>query len=171
MVGAHKLEYNANSGKLLEFVFAIGSVGVDYRISERKLRPALVVVGDNKVNTNRPCIFNLSISGDTCIYGDNKLGAIFLNNVNSGGRNAVALAGSVRNVVIYISALALKIQIQRAYGGNAVNVIISVYGDFFFIVYRPLILVTALSISAIVKGFLSISFFILIKESAETESQ
>ena len=89
-----------------------------------------MMVCDNEINTKTLSVFNLLNRSCTGINRNNKLRAIFLNGINSRRRNAVALTCSVGNIVFDVGSQGLEIKIKGTYRRYAVNIIVTVNGDF-----------------------------------------
>ena len=89
-----------------------------------------MVVCDNEINTKTFSVLNLLNRSCTGINRNNKLRAVLLDGINSRRRYTVALTCSVGNIIVDVGSQSLKIKIKSTYRCYAVNIIVTVNGDF-----------------------------------------
>ena len=128
--GAEQLEGDADAREALVWIGAAGPLRVHHgqRVGQ-PARPALVVVGDDEVESDALRVLGLRRGGYAAVHGDEQRRPARGDGVQGRGVEAVALAYAVGYVGQAVQPPAAQIACQEAGGGYAVHVVVAVYRD------------------------------------------
>ena len=127
--GHDQLQGHAHTGQILEGIGAVLAMGVHHGQGLGDLLLALVVVGDDKVDTLLPGIFHLMDGGDAAVHGDDQIHTLLGQMVHGPTVDAVALVQAVGDVIDHMPPLAAQIVGQQTGGGDTVHVVVAVDSD------------------------------------------
>lgn len=144
----HELESNTNAGKILVRIAAVILLWVNDRdrIGYRLLA-ALVVIGDDQIDSDQACILCFLGCRYAAINADDEADAFLVQTVDRGVIKSIALSDAVGDIRIALKAAASQPIGQQAGRCYTVNVIIAVNGDRLVLEMALLLRSTALSIS------------------------
>ena len=90
-----------------------------------------MVVGDNQVESERPCGLCFTNSSDAAVNGDDEADAGFPDSLQGRGIQSIAFGHAVREVSVHLSAQARKRKVQKRGAAHAIDIVIPIDDDLF----------------------------------------
>ena len=123
--GQDQLEGHAHPGQVLEGVGAVAPAGVHHGHRLRQYLLALVVVGDDQVQSDLPREAGLLHAGDAAVDGDHQGHALVPEGPQCVPPQAVAVLDAAGDVLDAVRPLGAQVVDQEDGGGDAVHVVVA----------------------------------------------
>ena len=129
--GADELERNADPRERVVRIALVRTLAVNHGDGLRQgSGAAFVMVGDDHVHPERGGVQRLLARGDAAVHRDDKLDALLAQRRNGGVVETVAFFAAVGDIGDTFQTLAAQIVRQQTGRGDAVHVVVAVYGRF-----------------------------------------